>query len=342
MDRREFLSGSRSALFTAVLANLPPECGTQLLQAQSGDSKSPSASTTHQLTVANNPDVIAGAYRIGTKGPGSAATPYVYAFYDEDAQKFLNPLAKNPNGVKPSLPKGSYTMEPILHAFNIRQTSQRAFQKLKSEVQLSFNATAPANTSDQLSWIFMNAIDVFLAKNDKGRQDQLTKFTNSNSKNGTALKSTPKIRVDKGTVQLQITAYGQKQKSLWTTFFDIVAQVSGSTMISSASKGFGVPGLAAEAVTFVDGVLDAIAKRDGLVNLWQTGGLEFAVTTDATARFNMKPGLWVTIDSDYAQHSSYLDGHHVDLQFQSFRITDQHGKPVDANYLVADIKFPSS
>jgi len=89
----------------------------------------------------------------------------------------------------------------------------------------------------------------------------------------------------------------------------------------------------------VDGVLDVIAQQNKLVDLWKTGSLEFAVTEDASARFGMKPGLWATVDSDYAQRTNFLEGHTVDLLYESFRITDKAGKPIDANYLVADLKF---
>jgi len=46
----------------------------------------------------------------------------------------------------------------------------------------------------------------------------------------------------------------------------------------------------------------------------------------------MNPGLWVTIDAPYAQSSNFLEGHSIDLQFQSFRITDRQTMPIDANY----------
>src|SRR5260370_5336534 len=167
----------------------------------------------------------------------------------------------------------------------------------------------------------MNPVDVFLAKDDKGRQDQLTKFTNNNNKSGAAPNSNSNISVTEGTVTLQVTAFGQKQDSLWTKFFDVVAKVASSPIVSTASKGFGVPGLVTEAVTFVDGVLDTVAQQSKLVSLWQTGGLEFAVTKDATARFNMRPGLWATIDADYAQQTNFLAGPSVHLLRQSFRNT---------------------
>ena len=289
---------------------------------------------TFQLSKKSDPEQVRSLYEAGSKEIGPSTAPYVYAFYDEDAKKFASPL-----NLKPTLKKNSYTLQPILHSFNIKKSDQANFKKLKNQVQLGFNATAAVTKSDQLTWVFMNAVDVFLAKDQSGRQDQLTKFTNSNGKSSTPLDSTPKISVANGTVSLQITAFGQRQDSMWVKFFDFVSKAVNSPIISTASKGFGVPGLTTQALTFVDGVLDVIAQQNKLVDLWKTGSLEFAVTEDASARFGMKPGLWATVDSDYAQQTNFLEGHTVDLLYESFRINDKAGKPVDANYLVADFKF---
>src|SRR6266481_6334226 len=68
----------------------------------------------------------------------------------------------------------------------------------------------------------------------------------------------------------QITAFGQKQGSFWVKFFDFVSKVVNSPIISTASKGFGIPVLATQALTFVDGVLDVIAQQNKLVDLWKT------------------------------------------------------------------------
>jgi len=113
----------------------------------------------------------------------------------------------------------------------------------------------------------MNAVDIFLAKDQSGRQDQLTKFTNNNGKSSTPFDSTPRISVTNGTVSLQITAFGQRQDSFWVKFFDFVSKAVNSPIISTASKGFGIPGLATQALTFVDGVLDVIAQQNKLVDL---------------------------------------------------------------------------
>lgn len=332
MDRRLFLNGG-SMIAAATLAELIPDI----------EAASTAADSVHQLGKVNNPDTVAAAYRVGALGLGAAAAPYVYAFFDEKStQKFLNPLSTVPNCVKPVLPKGKYTMKPVLRSFNIRKSEQDKLKRLKSQIQLGVNATTPLSQSDTLTWMFMNAIDIFLAKDAAGRQDQLTKFTAGNQ--GTELKSSPNITVDKGIVTLQVTAFGQKTKSVWLDIFDIVTKaLTGSAVSTAALKGFGIPSLATDAVKFVDGVLAGIAKQNNLVTLWQTGGLEFAVTTDTDARFNMRPGLWATVDSDYVQQSNFLEGHYVEMeQTQSFRLFDKDKKAVDANYLVLELLFPQA
>jgi hypothetical protein len=239
MNRRDFVNTSGMALLAATLAELSPELALPMAEAHESTRESSVARSTFQLGRKNNPEVVRGAYEFSAMGLGASAPPYVYAFYDEDAKKFISPLE-----VKPTLKKGSYTMQPTLHSFNIRKADQANFKNLKNQVQLGFNATAPITKSDQLTWVFMNAVDIFLAKDQSGRQDQLTKFTNSNGKSATPLDATPKINVLNGTVSLQVTAFGQKQEGFWKKFFDILTKAVNSPIVSTASKGFGIPGLA--------------------------------------------------------------------------------------------------
>jgi len=340
MDRRNFFASSSIGAISAFVCPRSENLDLLGFEDHSQNAVQSTSGTTHKLTETADPSQVAEAYKTGTKALGAAEVPYVYAFYDEQAQKFLNPLAETKQ-LQPALKKGSYVMTPSLQVFNIRKVDQVKFQHLQNQLQLGFNATTPSAGQKDLSWIFMNAVDVLLAKDDKQRQSQLTKFTSSNGKNGTTLSSDPKITIDAGTAKIQITAFGQKKKSVWTQFFDVLTKVMNSPVVSAASKGFGIPALTTEAASFVDGVLDSIQQQSSLVPLWKTGSLEFAVTEDAKARFNMKPGLWVTIDSDYAQKSKFLDGHKVDLQYQSFRVVDAASAPVDANYLVTELKFDS-
>ncbi len=156
MDRRAFLNNSSLALLTAALREISPEFA---LQAATRGNAGVPPQQTFQLNKKSDPEEVKSVYEIGSKEIGPSAVPYVYAFYDEDAKKFVSPL-----NLKPTLKKTSYTLQPILHAFNIRKSDQANFKKLKNQVQLGFNATAPITKSDQLTWVFMNAVDIFLAK----------------------------------------------------------------------------------------------------------------------------------------------------------------------------------
>ena len=331
MERRHFLNNATFAALTAAGLETLPFLQAPAFAQDAANHGAPSKM--FQLTQANNPDRAAAAYLAGARAPGDP--PYVYAFYDEQQNKFVNPLTLVPNLDSTK----TYTLTPTMRVFNISQQMRTRFKNLKQTLQLGFNATAPSPSGDNLSWVFMNAVNIFLS-NASDRSAQLTKFTAAGAATpATTLNSTPKVTVAKGRLSLQITAFGQKQDSVWKTIFDFVTAASKSPIISTASKGFGVPGLATDALTFVDGVLDSFAQQNSLIPLWQTGSLDFSLATDISARFKMKPGLWAIIDTDYAQRTTFLKDHTIDLQYQSYRINDSNGSAIDANYFIADLAF---
>jgi hypothetical protein len=337
MQRRKFIRSATGGLATVGSVDLsrlfPSEFG-----AAAGQQARSSPGVLGLTAVKQPSELVATIYK-SKPGQGrdlqGSPLPYVYAFYDEGAKKFVSPL-----DITPTSPAGAYTLTSTLHSFNIKTSVQKQFAKLQNQVQLAFNATAPVTNSDNLTWVFMNAINIFLAK-PADQAQQLTKFT-SGANDGTTLQANPKVSIPKGTVNLQVTAFGQKKDGVWKKFFDIIAAAVKSPIISDVSKGFGIPSLATEALQFVDHVIDVYTQQEKLVTLWQTGSLEFAVHKGAAARFKMNPGLWTTIDSDYAQASNFLDGHTVDLKFNSFRILDKAGKAVDASYLITDLKLESA
>jgi len=337
MHRRDLLRGA--GVFAAIGSTelstfLRPEFGA----AFAAENRQAKPGVLGLTGVAQPPELVASIYK---SRPGEnrdlqgSPLPYVYAFYDENAKKFISPL-----DVTPTSPEGAYTLTSTLHSFNIKSSIQSQFAKLQNQVQLGFNATAPVTNSDNLTWVFMNAINIFLAK-PADQPAQLTKFT-SGANDVTTLQVNPKVSIPKGTVNLQVTAFGQRKDGPWKKFFDIIAGAVKSPIISDVSKGFGIPGLATEALQFVDHVIDVYTQQEKLVTLWQTGSLEFAVHKGANARFKMNPGLWTTVDSDYAQTSNFLEGHTIDLRFNSFRILDKQGKAIDASYLVTDLKLDSA
>lgn len=322
MVRRTFVTGSSLSVLAALLSEASDVSGKAL--------KQPGPSPL-QLTKLNQSEHVRAAYN-GSKGPGSASVPYVYAYYDVNLKKFINPL-----DITPTKPAGAYTLEATLHAFNMKLADQDQYKKLKNQVQLGFNATAPLTSSEKLTWLFMNAISVFGAKStDKAAA--LTKFKGDS---GVPLQASPKITVAKGIVNLQVTAFGQRQDGFWRKFLDIMAAAVKSPIVDTALKGFGIPSLAGDALTFVDHAVDVFADEEKLVPLWQTGSLEFAIHKDADAIFKMNPGLWAAVDSPYAQSTNFLEGHTIDLTYESFRLLDKDKKSIDANYLVTDLKMTS-
>lgn len=338
MNRRELIQSVTTAFLAAGGAGSLEILRPDLMTASAAE-QTPSKPGVLGLTAIQQPSELVAAIYKAKPGGGrdlqGSPLPYVYAFYDENEKKFVSPL-----DITPTSADGAYTLTSTLHSFNIKTDVQKQFAKLQNQVQLGFNATAPVTNSDNLTWVFMNAINIFLAK-PADQSQQLTKFT-SGGNNGATLQANPKVSIPKGTVNLQVTAFGQRKDGPWKKFFDIIAGAVKSPIISDVSKGFGIPGLATEALQFVDHVIDVYTQQEKLVTLWQTGSLEFAVHKGANARFKMNPGLWTTIDSDYAQASNFLDGHTVDLKFNSFRILDKNGKAVDASYLVTDLKLETA
>ncbi len=285
-----------------------------------------------------NPDSVAHTYNLASNGFKARAAlgstqPYAYMFYDEQQKKFVSPI-----DVKPTLDASkTYILTPKLHAFNIKKSDQSQLQNLQSQIQLGFNATAPNPVGD-LTWIFMNAIDIFAGKN-ASNPSQLTQFMQSNGASGASLSSAPKVTVTKGKLTLQVTAFGQKKEGFWQEFIDAVTQLVSNPVAATALAGFGIPALASDALQFVDHSLDVLAQDEKLVTLWATGGLDFGIDPQTTERFKLCPGLWFTVDFDYAQSTNLLQDHTVELALGSFQLLDKNKNAADANYLVADLEF---
>ena len=186
----------------------------------------------------------------------------------------------------------------------------------------------------------MNAIDIFGGKSH-ANPDALSTFLKGSSP-GAALGSQPKVTITKGALSLQVMAYGQKQKGFWQSFFSYITSIIGNPTTATALTGFGIPGLAVDALQFVDHALTELTKNEGLIPLWQTGSLDFGIAPKTKAIFKMRPGIWLTIDHDYASDSKLLDGHSLDLALGSYRLYDKDKKMADANYLVTDFGFDAA
>src|SRR5260221_1531356 len=213
MQRRELLQSLTSALVTAGLVDV-----AELLQPRLAIASDTPASSSRTRALAltgtkDNSELVAAIYK-SKPGEGrdlqGSPLPYVYAFYDEHANKFVSPL-----DITPTSKAGAYTLTSTLHSFNIKTGVQKQFAKLQNQLQLGFNPTAPVTNSDNLTSVFMHAINIFLAK-PADQPQQLTKFTGgANDPTGVTLQATPKVSIPKGTVNLQVTAFGQRKDGPW-------------------------------------------------------------------------------------------------------------------------------
>ena len=289
-----------------------------------------------------SPDIVASAYpnaagkwaAIPATLPAADKVSYVYAYFDEsvNVKKFVDPTE-----VVPTLDAAkTYSLTPTLHSFNVRKADEDQFAKLKTQIQLAFNATSPSAVGD-LTWIFMNAIEIFAGK-DPRKPRQLTSFLRDGT-SGAPLLSQPKITVTAGTLNLRVQAWGQKVDGFWKQFISTVASIVSNPTAAAALQGFGIPSLTNDALQFVSHSLDVLMQRENLVKVWETGGLDFGVATGSTARFKMRAGLWLIVDRNYAAKTNFLQDHVLDIKLQSFQLLNKAGAAADANYLVSEMKF---
>lgn len=325
MDRRDFVTATTLAALSLQLRQAKAQPRTQTLPA------------TFDLTRRANQKTAAEAYLTGLKGGlGPAPLPYVFAHYDETQKKFLSPLEVTPTADASK----SYSLTQQVYCFNISKSDQARFANLKNQVQLTMNATAPSVAGD-LSWVFMNAIDIFGNKKSGPNQGTLTSFLQStpNGQSGTSLQTVPKVTVQNGLVNLQMQVLGQKQDGFWSKFIHEVATLLGSQTVSTALTGFGIPSLTKDALQFVSHSLDVMTQNEKPVQLWSYGSFPFGIASNTKQRFRMCGGLWVLVDFDYAKKTNFLEDHTIDTKLQSFRLLDKGANLVDANFLVADMSF---
>ena len=101
MVRRTFVTGSSLSVLAALMSEASDVSGKAL--------KQPGPSPL-QLTKLNQSEHVRAVYN-GSKGPGSASVPYVYAYYDVKLNKFINPLDITPTKVTTS-PSAGRNVEP--------------------------------------------------------------------------------------------------------------------------------------------------------------------------------------------------------------------------------------
>ncbi len=251
--------------------------------------------------------------------------PHIFLYYHDN--KFVKPQE-----ILLTAKPAKYKLDATLHAFGISKRQQYIFKKVGADLQLGFNIGAPVH-DDNLTWVFLSAVNVFLQKDEKGREQQLNDF--KNHKPTENLRPQNQIVISEGKVDLQVSALGQRKQGLWTKIFGGASAVLNTPIFAALA----LPSLVKEALSFVNNTLKVLSDQEKLVKVWETKPITFAVHTGASKEdsYNLAQGYWVTIDRQYAVEHDFLAGHSLDIDGQSFNILpDRNPKsqPIDANYLV--------
>lgn len=185
---------------------------------------------------------------------------------------------------------------------------------------------------DWANWVLCSAIDVFMQKDLAGRDKRLRAFVDASTPTET-LAGQESIQIEKGRVKLSHGLWGHTRKNRFLRFFGPVARSFQSPLVAAA----GFPALVPAAFRFLNKIVADYTNESDLKDLWQTKSLDFAIAKGTQSVFNLRPGYWVVIDSDYVQKHPDLEGHRIDFEFESFEILDKDDKPIEAAYLVNKI-----
>jgi len=331
MNRRDFLD--------VAVGGFGASLGVPLLDFAQTPGVSPQATNplsgndTFQLTSKYSDESSRAMFTSGAQA--ASLPPLMYLYFDRKTNRFVNPLE-----LVPDKPQGKYELNLDLLSFNMSQSTKETLGNVdqKKDLQLTLQVAAPqsGDDSETLSWVFMNAIDIF--GNKANVQDRLTKFVNNN-KPTASLKAVSKIAIPEGSVELQVVALGQKKTGFWKNFFAVVTKLSASPIFAS----LGLPALAPEALQFVNASLNVLEKNnEKLVPIWQTQRLPFGILKDTDADYKLKDGYWITVDRTYALDTKMLSDHKLDFDGQTFFLVRADNNPVDANYLVSHLKLSVS
>lgn len=326
MERRNFIKA-------AGLIGVSPLLVESFIGELEAKGKNKEINTFYNLNGAYTPKALDKAYKpekqvTAAEAPPAVLPPHVFLYYDKDKNTFVNPTK-----VEPTLNAGKYRLDAGLHAFNVATANYDNFRRYKNELQLGLNVAADIQGGqDSLTWVFMNAIDVFLQKPANVPQ-QLSTFKNYQPTAN--LKPSSQIVIPEGILNLQVSALGQPRDGFWHKLFTFASKILNSPLFAT----FAIPTLVKESVDFVSKTMDVIATQDKLQEVWKTNPISFAIQRNKDADFYMRKGYWITIDREFASSHDYLSHDFaIDLEGQSFQLV-QGGQPVDANYLVTSLNF---
>lgn len=275
--------------------------------------------------------------------PGPPPTnQHMIFYYDNEARMLVNP-----GNVVMSLAAAKYSLTiRILNTHVSRMDFDSTWKNLKHDAQMQLALTSAVGEGlavDDVTWTLMNGIDIFLGGDLKGVDKRLRPFVEKNEPTS-KFRPSEKVEILKGSGFFQLQLAAQKKDSWWrkllTTF--------GAALDSPLFATLPIPKLLPQAVQFTSAVLNHVKKTEPLVPIWQSAGIPFVLYPGATpaSEFKLRPGRWLTIDRVYAEQHlderSNLKDHVIDVLGQFDEVKTKGGQPVDANYSVLQLDFPSA
>jgi hypothetical protein len=189
----------------------------------------------------------------------------------------------------------------------------------------------------------MNGIDIFLGEGGlKGIDKRLKPFVDNN-KPTSKFRPSEKIEVLSGAGSFQLQVAAAKKESWWRKLLTI----GGAALQSPLFATLPIPKLLPMGVQFATAVLNHVKDTEPLVPIWTSARIPFKLYDGATntSPFTLKPGLWLTIDRAYAEQNMdenrNFKNHLIDVGGQFYELTTTSGQPVDANYTVLQLDFPT-
>jgi hypothetical protein len=320
MERRNFLSGAMISALALLMST--EESGLSQVSARTTNNNPFSGEDIFQLTSVYGRS--SGAV-FTSGGHPPLPSDLLYLYYDDQHERFIDPTQLSP-GQDP----GKYTLSVDLLAYHLASGSHLSAVDKSKDLQLTLQVAAPQNPdgSKTLSWLLMNAIDVFGDRSDV--QKRLTRFQTETSVSN-SFSNLSNVDVPVGFLELQVVALAQRKKGFWTQLFSVLSKASAAPILGS----IGLPALVPEVLAFVNTSLNILGKQtETLIPIWQTKRLPFGIFKGTNAKYKFNPGFWVMIDRSYAAGTSMLKGHRLDIKTQSLAPINEKDEPVDANYLV--------
>lgn len=276
-------------------------------------------------------------YRPGIVASSNRAMQHMLFYYDKD-RGLVNPYNVVPDA---AFQQGKqYSLKAEILNFHVSpEADDTLWAKLEDELQLQL-AISSQSMDDDLTWIALSGIRVFLDGKKSGTDQRLQGFQAGLDPTKDFTGSS-RILLQDGLGRLQLQIFGQKKRSFWSQFLKIANAAANSFAFGVVP----IPKLLSQGVQFTSSVLDYFQARDRLVPILTSGQIPFRILSSAkNVDFTLRPGSWVAIEREFAMAhadgNTNLPGFKVNVPGQFYELTDKNNRAVPADYMVCSLQFP--